>query len=51
MNFLLSNADMPEVRTEFADTKKYEISVIQAKRAINSKKPGSKTNELLIKLK
>lgn len=51
MNFLLSNADMPEVRIEFADTKKYEISVIQAKRAINSKKPGSKTNELLIKLK
>lgn len=50
MNFLLSNSDTSEVRTAFPTTS-YDVDIIQAKRAINSKKPGSKTNELLIKNK
>jgi DNA adenine methylase len=50
MDFLLSNSDTPEVRSEFP-INTFDITIIQAKRSINSKKPGSKTNELLIKKK
>jgi DNA adenine methylase len=50
MNFLLSNSDTSEVRAAFPTTS-FDITIIQAKRAINSKKPSSKTNELLIRNK
>lgn len=50
MNFLLSNSDTSEVRNAFPSAS-FDIAIIQAKRAINSKKPSSKTNELLIRNK
>jgi len=45
---LLSNADVPLVRENFTD-EKYNISSLLCKRSINSKKPGSKTREVIIK--
>jgi DNA adenine methylase len=47
-NFLMSNADVDLVRNNFSD-KQFTINVISCKRSINSKNPGSKTNEVLIK--
>jgi len=47
-NFLMSNADVDLVKNNFKDNK-YTIKIISCKRSINSKKPGSKTNEVLIK--
>jgi DNA adenine methylase len=44
--FLLSNSYTETVVNEFKD---YTIDIITAKRSINSKKPESKTNEVLIK--
>lgn len=46
--FLMSNADTELVKNSFLDTL-YTIKIISCKRSINSKKPGSKTNEVLIK--
>lgn len=46
--FLMSNADVELVKNSFLDTL-YTIKIISCKRSINSKKPGSKTNEVLIK--
>ena len=48
-NFVMSNSDTKLVKDSFADTKKYSIEIISCKRSINSKKPGSKTNEVIIK--
>lgn len=45
VKLVMSNADVPLVSDTF---KKFQSQKIEAKRAINSKKPGSKTNELLI---
>lgn len=43
--FLLSNADVPLVTEAFAG---YQKKVVSARRAINSKKPESRTKEVLI---
>ena len=48
-NFVMSNSDTDLVKNSFADTKKYSIDIVSCKRSINSKKPGSKTNEVIIK--
>jgi DNA adenine methylase len=45
IQFLMSNADVKLVRDNMSV---YEMNIIVCKRAINSKKPGSKANELLI---
>lgn len=49
INWMMSNSDMKLVTNDFSDNKKYSIEKILCKRAINSKKPGSKTNEVVIK--
>lgn len=46
--FIMSNADVEFVRFNFPE-RKFEISSISCKRSINSKNPGSKVQELLIK--
>lgn len=46
-NFLMSNADVDFVKEHFKDNN-FIIKIISCKRSINSKKPDSKTNELLI---
>ena len=46
--FLMSNADMSLVLDNF-NSPRYKIQKILCKRSINSKKPESKTNEVLIK--
>jgi DNA adenine methylase len=48
-NFVMSNSDTDLVKNNFDDKTKYDIKIISCRRAINSKKPGSKTNEVIIK--
>lgn len=48
VNFMMSNADVEQVRKCFPSDK-YKIQVISCKRSINSKKPDSKTNEVIVK--
>jgi DNA adenine methylase len=48
-NFLMSNSDVELVRNSFNNKKKYKMKIISCKRSINSKKPDSKTNEVIIK--
>jgi len=50
-NFVMSNSDTDLVKNIFDDKTKYDIKIISCRRAINSKKPGSKTNEVIIKSK
>ena len=45
VKFLMSNSDVPLVTKTFID---YQILKIEARRAINSKNPGSKTTEVII---
>lgn len=46
IKFMMSNADVELVRSNFPD---YQIESIECKRSINSKNPGSKTLEVLIR--
>jgi len=46
--FMMSNADVELVRTNFPDGV-YTTETVLCKRSINSKKPESKTNEVIIK--
>ena len=45
--FLMSNSDVDLVKNKFS-LLEYTTEIIECKRAINSKKPGSKCNEVLI---
>jgi len=47
VDFLLSNADVPLVRTAFEG---YRVDTVECKRAINSKNPGATTREVLVKI-
>jgi DNA adenine methylase len=47
VRLLMSNADVPLVRETFLEPR-YETQIIEVRRAIHSKKPGAKTNEVLI---
>ena len=47
VNILMSNSDVDLVKNEF-NNDNYVIKIIECKRAIHSKKPDSKTNEVLI---
>ena len=46
--FLLSNANVALVREAFPSTE-FQVDVVSARRAIHSKEPGSKTEEVLIR--
>ena len=46
-NFMMSNADVELVRAHFPDGV-YTTETVLCKRAINSKNPESKTNEVII---
>lgn len=46
INFMISNSDVELVRSNFVG---YSIESIDCKRSINSKNPGSKTKEVIIK--
>ena len=48
IKFIMSNADVELVRTAFPP-QLYNTDIISCKRSINSKKPNSKTNEVIIK--
>jgi DNA adenine methylase len=47
VTFIMSNSDVQVVRTSFPNNK-YNIEVVNCRRAINSKKPQSTTNEVII---
>lgn len=46
--FLMSNADVAMVKTAFPEEEGYVTKIVVCRRAINSKKPDAKTNEVLI---
>ena len=49
IKWMMSNSDTELVLYSFSDKKKYKIEKILCRRAINSKKPESKINEVIIK--
>lgn len=48
IKFIMSNSDVDLIKEHFP-SENYNIQYITAKRSINSKKPGSKTKEVIIK--
>ncbi len=48
VKFIMSNADVEVVHNAFPKDK-YNVEVVKCKRAINSKKPNSTTNEVIIR--
>ena len=50
-NFVMSNSNVSLVTDSFSDKEKFEIKTILCRRAINSKKPESTTNEVIVKSK
>lgn len=49
VNMLMSNADVGLVREVFKDRSKYTMDTISCRRAIHSKTPEARTNEVLIR--
>ena len=48
IDWMMSNSDVEYVKDFFKDIKKYTTNIIECRRAINAKKPGSKANEVII---
>ncbi len=48
INWMMSNSDTEYVKESFKNKKDYNIEIIECRRAINAKKPDSKTNEVII---
>lgn len=46
--FLMSNAEVNLVKNAFPESAGYKTKIVSCRRAINSKDPGAKTNEVLI---
>jgi hypothetical protein len=44
----MSNSDVPMIHNNFTSEKGFEIDVIKCRRAIHSKNPETKTNEVFI---
>lgn len=44
--FVMSNADVPAIHTAFED---YTIDTVEVRRAINAKKPGTRTTEVIVR--
>ena len=44
---MMSNSDVPITKEAFND-ESYKIQTVSCKRSIHSKKPGSKTNEIIV---
>jgi len=49
VNWMMSNSHTKLVLDSFDDKKKYSVEKILCRRAINSKNPESKVNEVIIK--
>lgn len=45
---IMSNADVPSVRNSFTTDERFTIQTMNCRRAINSKNPGSRTNEVIV---
>ena len=48
INWMMSNSDAEYVKEAFKDNKNYNIEIIECRRAINSKNPETKANEVII---
>ena len=50
LNFVMSNSDVPMIHKTFVEDK-FNIDIIVARRAINSKDPSDSTNETIVSCK